>query len=279
MIIVEKLSELREALDMMQHSNRSVGFVPTMGALHEGHISLINRAKSENQVVISSIFVNPTQFNDLNDLVNYPRTPQSDAELLSKAGCDLLFFPQVNEMYPEEKLLEMDFGMLERVMEGMFRPGHFKGVATIVSRFFEIINPATAYFGEKDFQQLAVIKEMSRRIHPSVKVIGCPTLREENGLAKSSRNIHLTPDERSRSGVIYETLKWAAEEARNKSLEKVKSQALQMISNGTGFKVQYLEFVDADTLISIDKYESSRPERLCIAVLTSKTRLIDNVPV
>ncbi len=279
MIIIEKITELREALHIMREKNGLIGFVPTMGALHEGHISLIKQAKSDNQGVISSIFVNPTQFTDINDLVNYPRTPQEDAILLSNAGCDVLFVPEVREMYADENLLEMDFGMLERVMEGEFRPGHFKGVATIVSRFFEIIKPSRAYFGEKDFQQLAVIKEMSRRIHPDVAVIGCPTLREKNGLAKSSRNIHLTTEEWSKSGLIYETLQWAAQAVKSAEIDKVKAEAIHKIIEGTGFTVQYMEFVDSETLLPIQKWDDMRSQRLCTAVLTSKTRLIDNVSI
>jgi len=279
MIVVEKVSELREVLGMLLHSGDSIGFVPTMGALHRGHTSLIKQAKSENQIVISSIFVNPTQFNDKNDLLNYPRTPESDAIMLSDAGCDVLFIPSVEEIYPDDKMLEMDFGSLERVMEGSFRPGHFKGVATVVSRFFEIINPDKAYFGEKDFQQLAIINEMNRRLKTGIVIVGCETLREPDGLALSSRNIHLTEEERASAGIINSTLRWAAEKVRNANIEEVKKEAAARINAVPGFKVQYFEFVDSTTLQSINKYDSQHSQRICTAVLTSKTRLIDNVPL
>ena len=279
MIIVEKLSEIREVLDMMNHSSISIGFVPTMGALHAGHCSLISRAKSENQVVVSSIFVNPTQFNDQSDLSNYPRTPENDAVMLSQSGCDLLFAPSVEEMYPAGLLLDIDFGPLERVMEGSYRPGHFKGVATVVSRFFDIIKPTKAYFGEKDFQQLAIIREMTKRMHNGISIIGCETMRESDGLAMSSRNIHLTPDERALAGVIYKTLIWASSAVKHDAIEKVRQEAVTRISSETKFTVQYLEFVDSETLQPILNYEHNSKQRVCVAVLTSRTRLIDNVAV
>jgi pantoate--beta-alanine ligase len=261
----------------MPAGKASVGFVPTMGALHAGHMSLISKARFENDTVVSSIFVNPTQFTDKNDLANYPRTPESDEKLLSQAGCDILFFPTVKEIYPDDKLLEIDFGTLESVMEGQFRPGHFKGVATVVYRFFEIVRPVRAYFGEKDFQQLAIIREMNKRMNTGVSIIGCETLREQDGLAFSSRNIHLTADERKNAGVIYHTLKWVAEAVRNNDIEVVRKQAVSMIESTGNFKVQYLEFVDNHTLQTITKWEPSHQQRACIAILTSRTRLIDNI--
>ncbi len=279
MIIVETVSELAEALTMMRHPAKGVGLVPTMGALHEGHSSLISRASSENQIVVSSIFVNPTQFNDKNDLLNYPRTPDEDAMLLSDAGCDLLFSPSVKEIYPKDHLLDLDFGNLDKVMEGQFRPGHFRGVATVVSRFFEIIRPEKAYFGEKDFQQLAIIHEVSARLFPSVTIVGCETIREPDGLAMSSRNIHLSSDERLHAGIIYATLLWSAGAVQTGSVEEVKAEAVKRISAVAGFRVQYLEFVDSETLQPIVSWQKDRKQRACIAVVTSKTRLIDNVPL
>ena len=273
MIVVEKVSELRKLL-----ANRgSIGFVPTMGALHRGHISLISRARAENDTVVCSIFVNPTQFNDKKDLANYPRTPEEDKKLLSEAGCDVLFQPSVDEIYPDETLLDIDFGPLERVMEGQFRPGHFRGVATVVHRLFEIVQPNRSYFGKKDFQQLAIIKEMNRRLSPEIAIIGCATLRENDGLAMSSRNIHLTDEERSKAGIIFETLNWVSKSIQSDKITSIQTQAIARIESVANFKVQYLEMVDNEMLQPITKWDPNIPQRVCVAVLTSRTRLIDNI--
>ncbi len=277
MIIAHTISQLRDFLDPAIKNGKSIGFVPTMGALHNGHKSLIELAAKDNELIVSSIFVNPTQFNDPKDLLNYPRTPERDYAILENAGCDVVFSPSVDEMYPNDRILEMNFGNLETVMEGQFRPGHFKGVATIVSRLFKITSPTRAYFGEKDFQQLAVIREMNRRLQTGIEIIGCPTLREEDGLAMSSRNIHLNAEERKWAPHIYMALLYAQESIRNKELKKVKNEVKSMIEAFDGFNVQYLEFVDSETLQPIKEWDHQKEQRACIAVLTSKTRLIDNV--
>ncbi|HMT29498.1 MAG TPA: pantoate--beta-alanine ligase [Bacteroidia bacterium] len=279
MILADTITRLTAILNKASQVGAAVGFVPTMGALHEGHISLINRAKSENEWVVSSIFVNPTQFNDPKDLLNYPRTPESDYAVLENAGCDIVFIPSVHEMYPSDALIDMDFGDLERVMEGQYRPGHFRGMATVVSRFFEIVKPKRAYFGEKDFQQLAIIREMNRRNGSGIEIVGCPTLREKDGLAMSSRNIHLTEAERMEAPIIYEALLYGAEAIRNETVSAVKKKVVAMIESRGGFRVQYLEFVFSDTLQPISKLDRNTHQRACVAVLTSKTRLIDNVPL
>ncbi len=279
MIIAESKSQLWEVLGPVKLKGASIGFVPTMGALHAGHMSLINRAKKENDVVVSSIFVNPTQFNDPKDLSNYPRTPQEDYRLLEMEGCDVVFTPSVEEMYPDKALLEMDFGNLDKVMEGAFRPGHFRGMATVVSRFFEIVRPDRAYFGEKDFQQLAIIREMNRQFNFGIEVIGCETAREADGLAMSSRNIHLSADERANASVIYNSLLFIADAIRQTDPEKLKKEAIRRIESVAGFKVQYLELVDSKTLQPITKLQLQEEQRACIAVLTSKTRLIDNIGI
>jgi len=279
MIVVEKASELRNLLDLMTSDSSGIGFVPTMGALHIGHKSLIMKAKLENALVVTSIFVNPTQFNDKNDLLNYPRTPESDEKLLDEAGCDLLFRPTEREVYPDDQLLDIDFGPLERVMEGSYRPGHFRGVATVVYRLFKMVSPGKAYFGEKDFQQLAIIREMNRRMKTGVEIIGCPTLREEDGLAFSSRNIHLSLDERSGAGVIFSTLKWAAEALKSMDIKHAREKSIERIEAVANFKVQYLEFVEGDTLQPITSWKENARQRVCIAVITSRTRLIDNMAI
>ena len=261
----------------MTGQKQTTGFVPTMGALHAGHISLIKKAKAENQVVICSIFVNPTQFNDPKDLLRYPRTPEEDQKMLSEAGCDVLFLPSESEIYPGSVLPDFEFGMLDKVMEGKFRPGHFKGVAAVVYRLFGLIGPTRAYFGEKDFQQLAIIREMVRLKKLSVIVVGCETLREPGGLALSSRNVLLTPKERDNAGIIYHSLVWAVKQLKNRSPEQVRKETKERIENVPGFNVQYLEFVDSETLQPITGYDPARPQRACIAVITTTTRLIDNI--
>ena len=276
MILFKKAVDLAKYLKTTPHQGMVTGFVPTMGALHEGHISLINRAKMENDLVACSIFVNPAQFNDKKDLVNYPRTPEADYAMLSNSGCDLLFEPSEAEIYPSETGFTMDFGSMERVMEGQFRPGHFKGVAKVVSRLFQIVKPDKAYFGEKDFQQLAIIKELVRRKDLRVGIVGCPTLRDERGLALSSRNIHLSVDEFNAAPVIFETLQKAKASILQDGIAEGKEKLISMIENSGLFKVQYLDFVDSYSLLPIEDYDSARQQRVCTAVLTSKTRLIDN---
>ena len=278
MLIIETTAKgLQKLLDEPVSHGSTVGFVPTMGALHAGHVSLVETAKTANDIVVASIFVNPTQFNDPKDLSNYPRTIEADKILLEKAGCDILFLPSVEEMYPTPELLDMDFGLLENVMEGAFRPGHFRGMATVVSKFFNMVNPDTAYFGEKDFQQLAIIREMNRRQLNGIEIVGCETLREPNGLAMSSRNIHLTDHERSKSGIIYKALQEAASIFPEKGAAFTANHVKQMIEEVASFKVQYLEFVDSLTLQPIEQRHPGKEERVCVAVLTTKTRLIDNI--
>ncbi|MBP9082877.1 MAG: pantoate--beta-alanine ligase [Bacteroidia bacterium] len=278
MLIIETTAKgLQKLLDEPVSHGSTVGFVPTMGALHAGHVSLVETAKTANDIVVASIFVNPTQFNDPKDLSNYPRTIEADKILLEAAGCDILFLPSVEEMYPTPELLEMDFGLLENVMEGAFRPGHFRGMATVVSKFFNMVNPDTAYFGEKDFQQLAIIREMNRRQLNGIEIVGCETLREANGLAMSSRNIHLTDEERSKSGIIYKALQQAVAIFPEKGAVFTSNLVKQMIEEVDSFKVQYLEFVDSTSLQPIEQRHPGKEERVCVAVLTSKTRLIDNI--
>lgn len=277
LIIAYTISRLREFLDSAITNGKTIGFVPTMGALHPGHKSLIERARVENELVVCSIFVNPTQFNDPKDLINYPRTPELDYAVLEESGCDIVFSPSVEEMYPDDRLLDLNFGDLETVMEGHFRPGHFKGVATVVSRLFSITTPTRAYFGEKDFQQLAVIREMNRRLKTGIEIVSCATLREADGLAMSSRNIHLNHAERNNASVIYKALIFTQNAVHLKELDKIKEEVHLMIEQFDGFKVQYFELVDSYTLQPISKWESTKEQRACIAVLTSKTRLIDNI--
>jgi pantoate--beta-alanine ligase len=248
-----------------------------MGALHNGHMSLLERSVAENQLTACSIFINPAQFNDKKDLLLYPRTPGSDLKMLGNTRCDVVFLPPTGEMYPDDSMLEMDFGPLERVMEGEFRTGHFKGVATVVSRLFDLFQPSSAYFGEKDFQQLVVIREMNRRLNTGIRIVGCPTIREPDGLAMSSRNIRLTEKERKEAPVIYHALLMAAEMVRHTSTSQIREYIVKMIEASGSFKVQYLEFVDSSSLQAIDSFDPAGEQRACIAVTASFVRLIDNV--
>jgi len=267
---------LRETLDANRNSGKRVGFVPTMGALHAGHIALVERARAENDVVVVSIFVNPTQFNDPSDLKNYPRTPEADAEMLEAAHCDILFLPEVEEMYPNAEngsSPAVQLNGLDEVMEGRFRPGHFNGVMNIVSRLFNAVGECRAYFGEKDFQQLAVVRKMTQELSLPVDVVGCPIVRESNGLAMSSRNVRLTPEERSIAPFIYTTLQKAKQLWTGNNAEDVKGWVAEAFAAQPEFKLDYFEIADRDTL----QPATQRRAVACIAVFLGKVRLIDNV--
>lgn len=279
MQISTTISGLSQLLDFERNNNQQIGFVPTMGALHKGHLSLVDKAFKENDVVVASIFVNPTQFNDPNDLKKYPRMPEADLALLNKAGCHYVFMPDISEIYkPGEPLLDLDLGFLETTMEGYYRPGHFKGVATVVDKLFRIVRPTKAYFGEKDFQQLAVIRRMAVLLNHTVSIVGCPTLRENNGLAMSSRNLLLAAEERIAAPLIYKTIKAAGNLLKNKEpFSKVKAWVKNTIDDNPFLKVQYFDIVHPDTLVSINDNEVVKEAQGCIAVLTAGPRLIDNV--
>ena len=279
MDVFSNIAQLHAYIQNCRKAGMTIGFVPTMGALHIGHKSLITRAKSENDKVICSIFVNPAQFNDKSDYLRYPKTPETDKKLLIAAECDVLYIPIESEIYPGGEVPEMDFGTLETVMEGAHRPGHFKGMAAVVSRFLEIVNPDKAYFGEKDYQQLAIVRVLNARMGNKTEVIGCETIRENDGLAFSSRNTHLTPAERDAAPVIYSALTGAAHSLVHTFVKEALSSAIREIESKGGFKVQYLELVDSETLQPATQVLNGIAYRICVAVLTSQTRLIDNIPV
>ncbi len=280
MELITSPEALQQQITTYKEKALTTGFVPTMGALHEGHISLITRSVSENNRTISSIFVNPAQFNDPNDLARYPRTPEKDYEMLEKAGCDLIFSPSADDVYPGGvQLLDLHLGSLAEVMEGKFRPGHFQGMVTIVHHLLRLVKPDNAYFGEKDFQQLAIIRFMVQKLGLPVSVIGCRTIREPDGLAMSSRNIHLTAEERLAAPVIYQTMKKYAGQVPLITVSGFRSAVTKEI-NGTGLlKVEYLDVVDAETLEAISSWQGAKEARACIAVHTSRTRLIDNIGI
>ncbi|MCG3165736.1 MAG: Pantothenate synthetase [Bacteroidia bacterium] len=277
MIVFEKATELNQFLAREREKGKTVGFVPTMGALHNGHISLINKARNENSMVVASVFVNPTQFNNAEDLKKYPRTIEADKALLEENGCDVLFFPSVEEIYPEKDNTVFDLGGLDTLMEGKFRPGHFNGVAMVVKRLFQIVQPEHAYFGEKDFQQLAIIRYMVSSEKLPVNIISCPTLRESSGLAMSSRNMRLTKEEKVEAAAIYRALLEAKENAKTLQPHEVKEIFEQSISQNSAFKFEYFEIVDSENLLPVKEWNPQRKATGCVAVWIRDVRLIDNL--
>lgn len=267
--------ELRRALSSRDRSG--IGFVPTMGALHAGHRSLVERARRECATVVVSVFVNPTQFNDKTDLKNYPRTPEADLRLLEEVGADYVFMPSVEEVYPEPDTRTFDFGMIDKVMEGATRPGHFNGVAQVVSRLFDLVKPAKAYFGEKDFQQIAVIREMVRQLRIPVEIIPCPIVRGEDGLALSSRNTLLDTDHRTAAPYIYKVLKAAVEKSHQTTPDQLAAWVTAQVESNPLLKVIYFQVVDAATMQQVRTWEESPAIQGCIAVQAGDIRLIDNI--
>ena len=267
--------ELRRALGSRDRSG--IGFVPTMGALHAGHRSLVERARRECATVVVSVFVNPTQFNDKTDLKNYPRTPEADLRLLEEVGADYVFMPSVEEVYPEPDTRTFDFGMIDKVMEGATRPGHFNGVAQVVSRLFDLVKPAKAYFGEKDFQQIAVIREMVRQLRIPVEIIPCPIVRGEDGLALSSRNTLLDTDHRTAAPYIYKVLKAAVEKSHQTTPDQLAAWVTAQVESNPLLKEIYFQVVDAATMQQVRTWEESPVIQGCIAVQAGDIRLIDNI--
>ena len=267
--------ELRRALGSRDRSG--IGFVPTMGALHAGHRSLVERARRECATVVVSVFVNPTQFNDKTDLKNYPRTPEADLRLLEEVGADYVFMPSVEEVYPEPDTRTFDFGMIDKVMEGATRPCHFNGVAQVVSRLFDLVKPAKAYFGEKDFQQIAVIREMVRQLRIPVEIIPCPIVRGEDGLALSSRNTLLDTDHRTAAPYIYKVLKAAVEKSHQTTPDQLAAWVTAQVESNPLLKVIYFQVVDAATMQQVRTWEESPAIQGCIAVQAGDIRLIDNI--
>jgi pantoate--beta-alanine ligase len=251
-----------------------------MGALHKGHISLIERAKKENNICVSSIFVNPLQFNDKKDLEKYPRTIESDIEKLNEAKCDILFDPSIDEMYPagEKKSFDLSGFKGAEIMEGKHRPGHFQGVCTVVKKLFDIIESDKAYFGEKDFQQLVIIKYMVKKLNLPVKIIPCPTVREADGLAMSSRNMLLGIEERKNAPLIFQTLIKAKELKNKTNIEELKEIVQEKINSSLFLKLEYFEIVNSETLLPVVSLREKGNLRACIAVKAGNVRLIDNVP-
>lgn len=277
MIVVKTTDELAQALAPFRVEGTAIGFVPTMGALHAGHLSLVKRCVADNPVSVVSIFVNPTQFNDKNDLINYPRTLDADLQLLATTGVNVVFAPGVEDVYPQEDTRQFDFGMLDKVMEGKFRPGHFNGVAQVVSRLFDLVKPTVAYFGEKDFQQVAIIREMVRQLNLPVRIEAMPIVREASGLAMSSRNERLTPEQRTLAVKISESLQNSKKDAVQQSVAETIRQVTDSINKHDGLRVEYYEIVDGNTLQSISQWSDTDYAIGCITVFCGEIRLIDNI--
>lgn len=277
MILITTVRELQEALQREKSKGKTIGFVPTMGALHDGHMALIDAARAQCDVVVASIFVNPTQFNESSDLEKYPRTPESDHALLNKHDCDVLFFPSVDEMYPgdTDTSIQMDFNGIDRAMEGAFRPGHFEGVAQVIHRFLDVLAPDAIFMGQKDYQQVRVVELVTEQLNHSTSVVMVPTVRHDDGLAQSSRNLRLLPEHRKKANVIFRTLSWAKEQVSNRAIEEVKAVAMANLTV-PGFKPEYFEIIDGQ---SFEKLEDWDHETIvaCTAVWAGEVRLIDNM--
>ncbi|HBO27311.1 pantoate--beta-alanine ligase [Culturomica sp.] len=277
MKVIYTKNELFSLIEGYKKEGKCVGFVPTMGALHNGHLSLVKACKNSCDIAVTSVFVNPTQFNDPEDLKRYPRTPEKDAELLRTAGCDLVFMPSVEEIYPEKDTRKFNFGYLETVMEGAKRPGHFNGVGQVVSRLFDIVQPHKAFFGMKDFQQVAIIKNMVNQLKYNIEIIPCPIVREESGLALSSRNALLEEEHKKNAPHIYATLKKARNLVAEMSVADLKKWITEEINNNPYLETEYVEIVDDTTLKVIENWNEKGTKVVCVAVYAGKIRLIDNI--
>lgn len=277
MKLIQTIQELRTELDALRKEGKTIGLVPTMGALHAGHASLVKRAVAENDVVVVSDFVNPTQFNDKNDLLKYPRTLDADCKLLEECGASFVFAPSVEEIYPEPDTRQFSYAPLDTVMEGKFRPGHFNGVCQIVSKLFLIVEPTRAYFGEKDFQQLAIIREMVRKYPFNLEFVGCPIVREADGLALSSRNARLSDEQRIQALQISKTLFASVEYAQTHTLAETKAFVESAISTAEGLRLEYFEIVDGNSLQTVCDWKDSSYIVGCITVFCGEVRLIDNI--
>ena len=271
------IKDLQAELSVLKAQGKKVGLVPTMGALHAGHASLVKRSVNENEVTVVSVFVNPTQFNDKNDLVKYPRTLDADCKLLEACGATYAFAPSVEEMYPEPDTRQFSYAPLDTVMEGAFRPGHFNGVCQIVSKLFEAVKPHRAYFGEKDFQQLAIIREMVRQMQFDLEIVGCPIVREEDGLALSSRNARLSAEERENALKISQTLFKSRTFAATHTVSETLKFVEDAIAAVPGLRLEYFEIVDGNTLQKVDNWNQTSYVVGCITVFCGDVRLIDNI--
>ena len=277
MEVVTKIADLQKKIAEIRTNGGTVGLVPTMGALHNGHLELVKRCVAENSLCVVSVFVNPTQFNDKNDLLHYPRTLDADCKLLESAGCVIAFAPEVEEMYPVEDTRVFNLGAVAEVMEGKYRPGHFNGVAQIVSKLFDAVQPDRAYFGEKDFQQIAVIRSMVKLLNYPVEIVACPIVREDDGMALSSRNLRLTPEQRKNAVSISQTLFKSRTFAEQHSVAETIDYVVNTLNSVPDLDVEYFEIVNGNTLLSVNDWSDSDYIVGCITVYCGEVRLIDNI--
>ena len=278
MQVLDTTNKLITTIEQLKKEGKKIGFVPTMGALHEGHLSLVKECKKNSDITIVSIFVNPTQFNDPQDLKVYPRTLNEDLELLKSADCDIVFTPSEEEIYPQpDRTRQFNFAYLETVMEGAKRPGHFNGVGQVVSRLFDIVSPNKAFFGMKDFQQVAIIKQMVKQLEYPIEIVPCPIIREENGLAKSSRNSLLSEEHKKNAPHIYATLKKALTFAPEMSVSQLKKWIIDEINSNPFLETEYVEIVDDTKLKVVNDWSEECTKVACVAVYAGKIRLIDNI--
>lgn len=279
MKVIRYIKELKDSLKLFRLQSQRIGFVPTMGALHEGHLSLIRKSVEQNEITIVSIYVNPAQFNDKNDFKNYPRDFEKDCKLAESVGCSFVFAPGDEEIYPVKDEREFDLGTLGLVMEGKHRPGHFNGVAKIITKLFDAVNPDQAYFGQKDFQQLAIIRKIVHDFNYNINIVACPILRENDGLAMSSRNLLLTPEHRAAAPVIYQTISKIKELINKISIREIEDFVINSIDSSRLLKVEYFEIVDSATLLKVNIIIPEKPVTACIAVFAGEIRLIDNIEI
>ena len=279
MKVFNKIVDLQNALFLARKQGKKIGLVPTMGALHEGHASLITKSIGENDITVVSVFLNPTQFNDQGDFDRYPRTLEADSRLVEACGADYIFAPSVKDIYPSPDARHFEFPPVTTVMEGARRPGHFNGVCQVVSRLFYIVRPDSAYFGEKDWQQIAVVKQLVKYINSNVRIVECPIIRDPDGLAKSSRNSLLTKEERAIAPAIYQILRESVGYAETHSLKETRNMVVERINAIPELEVEYFEIVDGDSLLPVENWERSEYIVGCITVYCGKTpiRLIDHI--
>jgi pantoate--beta-alanine ligase len=279
MLLFKRVQDIQQYLNLLRQKGVEIGFAPTMGALHAGHTSLITRSKAENQVTVSSIFVNPTQFNDPSDLEKYPRTVERDIEMLVEAGCEILFLPSVEEIYPNgtQQNLPIHFGRLDKVLEGVFRPGHFNGMAQVVYRLLEIVNPNRLYMGQKDFQQLTIVRSLLSQMRSGTELVMCATKREKDGLAMSSRNVRLNAEARAAAPLIHQILTEALEMTEEYSPSEIQRRSVQKLKEVKAFNLEYFEIVDGTTLMPIRLLDETDFAVAVTAVWVGGVRLIDNL--
>ncbi|MGL1887505.1 MAG: pantoate--beta-alanine ligase [Reichenbachiella sp.] len=278
MKVIDHITEFRAAMRAFRQEGKSIGLVPTMGALHAGHLSLIKKSKEQSDITVCSIFVNPIQFNNNFDLENYPRQSKKDHELLENVGCDIVFSPGLDEIYPNKDVLSMCFEPIEEVLEGEFRPGHFSGVGVIVAKLFNIVQPDQAYFGQKDLQQVAIIKKLVNDLNFQLSVVVVPTVREENGLAMSSRNQRLNTEEKEIAAKLYQIMSIAKRDiSEGGSIRDVILRSKSAIANLVGMELEYFEVINSKSFEPVEVIDSSDEVSICAAVFVNAVRIIDNI--